>query len=286
METTQLKFETNRKKAMVCPCGKSNRDNKFAPFKNFIDKGYCHSCDQTFFPESDYKFKPYIKPLVKIEPVPITDFSNSLNRYKNNNFALFLEKTFGTIIAEEIIAKYHLGTYGNKTIYWLLDENETVRTGQIISYNSNTGKRYGTPQWVHTKLKKEDQKKCLFGLHLINKNNNTDPIAIVEGQKTACIMSALSPDRIWLSTSGKGNLKLANINALKGRDVTLYPDHDGYDQWKNKAKELGLKYKIAPDCEDWFNEGLIAEGEDIADYFLKNPKFNFRYDLEWNERKN
>ena len=74
------------------------------------------------------------------------------------------------------------------------------------------------------------------------------------------------------------------IDALIGRDITLYPDHDAYDQWKMKADEIGLRYKISKDCERWFNEGKIEQGNDIADYYLKNHKFKF--DLNWTEVQN
>ena len=62
MENEQYKFDNNRRKVESCPCGKSNKDGKFATFKGFDNKGYCHSCDETFFPDKEYKFERYIAP--------------------------------------------------------------------------------------------------------------------------------------------------------------------------------------------------------------------------------
>ena len=44
----KLELDKRRFKVKQCPCGKSNRDGKFVPFKDFEDKGYCHSCGLWF----------------------------------------------------------------------------------------------------------------------------------------------------------------------------------------------------------------------------------------------
>ena len=281
MENEQFKFDNNRRKAESCPCGKSNKDGKFATFKGFDNKGYCHSCDETFFPDKEYKFERYIAtPKAPVNLTSEEHFEKSLSKYENNNFTLFLESTFGSDIAFEVIQRYYIGTYGDRPVFWQIDENNNIRTGKIMDYKLETGKRIktGYKNWVHILVKQESMKTCLFGLHLIN---NDKPIAIVESEKTAIIMSYINPYYNWLATGGIGNLK---IDALIGRDITLYPDHEGYDQWKMKAKKSGLEYKISKDCEIWFEEGKIEQGNDIADYYLINHKFKF--DLNWTEVQN
>lgn len=50
----ELPFTKNPKRYKIapnCPCGKDNRNNKFVPFEGFTDKGYCHSCGESFWPE-------------------------------------------------------------------------------------------------------------------------------------------------------------------------------------------------------------------------------------------
>jgi len=39
--------------AKECPCGKSNKDGKFATFKGEEKYGKCHSCGDVFFPPED-----------------------------------------------------------------------------------------------------------------------------------------------------------------------------------------------------------------------------------------
>jgi|TARA_B110000259_G_scaffold174396_1_gene208657 hypothetical protein len=282
MENKLLKFDNNRRKAKVCPCGKSNKDGKFSPYLDFINKGYCHSCGNTYLPETDYKFEPYTPPAeIEVDLINRRHLEKSLSNYENNNFTLFLENTFGTPRTEDMISKYYIGTYGGKTIFWQIDEYFNIRTGKIMQYNQETGKRNGIPSWAHNKIK-QDYKTCLFGLHLINQNS--DPIAIVESEKTAIIMSYCRSDYNWLATGGISNISNAKLDVLKGRNITLYPDHDAYDQWKIKADKTGLKYKISPDCEGWYKEGKIGFKEDIADYYLKNHKF--KEDLDWTEVQN
>lgn len=58
----QLIFDKNRKRVKQCPCGKSNKDGKFVPFKSYQDKGFCHSCGRTFLPEqSKTEFNQLVK---------------------------------------------------------------------------------------------------------------------------------------------------------------------------------------------------------------------------------
>mgnify|MGYP003679225368 FL=1 len=281
-ENKKLKFDNNRRQNQSCPCGKSNKDGKFANFKGFENKGYCHSCDTTFFPETENTFEPYIAPTeIKVDLINVSHLEKSMTNYENNNFTLFLENTFGSDIAEEMVSRYYLGTYDSKVIYWQIDEAFDIRTGKIIEYNLDTGKRKGRPLWVHNIIK-QDYKTCLFGLHLINENDK--PIAIVESEKTAIIMSYINPSYNWLATGGISNLSKDKLDILRGCDITLYPDNDAYDQWKIKADKIGLRYNISKDCEIWYNDGLIGFKDDIADYYLKNHKFKF--DIEWTEVQN
>lgn len=50
----RLEFVSPRERRQVaprCPCGKDNADGKFVPFRGCDgSKGYCHSCQETFFP--------------------------------------------------------------------------------------------------------------------------------------------------------------------------------------------------------------------------------------------
>ncbi|MBK7097579.1 MAG: hypothetical protein IPH58_03420 [Sphingobacteriales bacterium] len=48
-EYQKLEFDKKRFRIKHCPCGKSNKDGKFIPYKGLDNCGYCHSCGKTFY---------------------------------------------------------------------------------------------------------------------------------------------------------------------------------------------------------------------------------------------
>lgn len=277
----ELKLDKNRRRVSVCPCGKSNKDGKFAPFKNYDNKGYCHACAESFFPDDGtISAAPYKPKDTKFKLVKATKFQDSLDSYDTNNFTSFLTKRFNTNIAKSMIEKYYLGTYGSKIIFWQIDQNFNIRTGKMVDYNRETGKRQGIPSWVHKYLN-QSYKACLFGLHLIEDNDK--PIALVESEKTADIMGFINPYFNWLATGGISNLNKTLLEPIIDREITLFPDQGAYDIWDKKASEIGLNYKISKECEHWHEDGLIEAKDDIADYYLNN--FKLAHDSEYREFK-
>ena len=76
--------------------------------------------------------------------------------------------------------------------------------------------------------------QCLFGENLPHDKVNAN-VVLVETEKTAVICSLLLPEYIWLATGGKSQFN-DRLMVLKGRKVTAFPDIDGYDEWRKKAK--------------------------------------------------
>ena len=101
--------------------------------------------------------------------------------------------------------------------------------------------------WVHTKFKAAHLlplewrlTQCLFGEHLLNDKDKVNAnVALVESEKTAVICSLLLPECIWLATGGKSQFN-DRLMVLKGRKVTAFPDIDGYDEWRKKAKNCPM----------------------------------------------
>ena len=295
MKTTHRKWEANRYRANnQCPCGKSNRDGKFATEKGFVGKpvGKCHSCNQNFWDDNtsisagtsllpatyiqeqyQYEVPQFCKPNFE-------DLKKTFDFDLQSGFARYLVKTFGKEAADKAVEKYFLGVYdphgGSKhprTIYWQLDQYETLRAGKVIAYGED-GKRIKSQyaNWYH-KLEGQDCpiRQCLFGEHLIPDYDL--PVAIVEGEKTAVIMSILQPQWIWISCGGSTALTDNKCHSISKYDVTLFPDAGWYDgteknrvYWKAIADKFD--FEISKDCEIWKQEGLIADGDDIADYFI------------------
>lgn len=101
--------------------------------------------------------------------------------------------------------------------------------------------------WVHTNLKAAHLlppewrlSQCLFGEHLLNDKDKVNAnVALGESEKTAVIFSLLLPECIWLATGGKSQFN-DRLIVLKGRKVTAFPDIDGYDEWRKKAKNYPM----------------------------------------------
>lgn len=206
------------------------------------------------------------------------------DREKDNNFIKFLNTLFSPKEVNTVVQNYLISTcsyWGSSgaTIFWQIDEQERVRTGQIILYDSISGKRKKKPFshifWYHSLLKKNKEivnfnlSQCLFGLHLVNQHPDKALIAIVESPKTACIMSIIFPKYLWLATCGLSNLKPALFHSLRKKILVLYPDLGASDIWKKKAQNLislGYKLQISDFMEK--RKAFVPEGSDIADYFI------------------
>jgi len=201
-------------------------------------------------------------------------FLQSLRETSENNFLSFLEHALNNEALEELRVKYKIGTskkWKGATVFWQIDQNNNVRTGKLMLYNKDTGKK-SKINWVHSVLKLKDYnlKQCLFGLHLLN-SDKTKRIAIVESEKTAIIASIAFPEFIWMATGGLGNLKYDIIKPLANRKVILFPDAGCYDRWNDKVKDLppNVFYSISELVEEKSTAEEKDEGWDIADYILK-----------------
>lgn len=287
MET--LSFEKQRSRVSpLCPCGRSNKDGKFAPFKGFLDKGYCHSCGETFMPQTEEEGPK--KPFSPLPPKPISFLDSilmeaSLQAYERNNFVSFLKSTFGESLTMQAVEAYKIGTSTARTganVFWYVDAENRVRGGKIMLYDPETGRRQNFFSWSHSRLKLEGYnfKPCLFGEHLL-KTYPSKSVGIVESEKTAIIASLVFPELIWLASGGKEGLSHAKLQSLRNRNVFLFPDltkpgdtKNCFDQW---TKEIERNKGIIPgyfQVSDFFekraSEAEKEAGLDLADYILAN----------------
>ncbi len=296
-----LDFDKKRNRVKHCPCGKANKDGKFVPYIGFEDKGYCHSCCEVFLPEQDNKANQHFEKFIPPPPKPVSFIDpkimeSTLKKYEENNFVIFLESIFGKIKAMEAVEAYKIGTSKNwngANIFWQIDGRHRIRSGKIMLYDSNSGKRQSKNSWAHTVLKMEgfNLSQCLFGEHLLG--DQLKPIGIVESEKTAIISSLLLPRFIWLASGGKEGIKLGKFQCLKDRKVYLFPDltklgdkANCFDLWSDEAKKLskeipGTTFLVSDYLERNANFEDKKEGLDIADYLLK---WQLEYKNEQNER--
>jgi hypothetical protein len=123
---------------------------------------------------------------------------------------------------------------------------------------------------------------CLFGEHLLQQRPDAD-LCIVESEKTVIIAAIAYPQYIWLAVGGKSNLTADRLQAAAGRNITIFPDADGYEDqtietksgkpkitlgWQSIAQQLtadGLKI-------DKIDQTVKRQGkghDDIADIILR-----------------
>jgi uncharacterized protein YchJ len=288
----------------TCPsCGEKNKFSRYIDIANSEQLGNhvgrCErsdNCGYHFTPSDYFKANPTLQsnderavyvPAVtpKVEPSFIDKeiFNQSLSGYEKNVFAQFLTSTFGEKIAKNLIEKYKVGTTKTgSTIFYQIDLWDRIKTGKIIKYNqvknlvTHNGidcKRDKTlmPNWVHKALKIDgfNLSQCFFGEHLITDNQT---IAVCEAEKTAIIASVYLPQYTWLSCGGKEGLGTSKMQVLKGKDVILFPDLNGFNKWSDKAKELSLIAKsitVSSILEDTATDQERANGLDLADYLLR-----------------
>lgn len=215
---------------------------------------------------------------------------STFNSYPENNFISFLKSKFEIQEVEKIIKDYKIGTanfWNFGTIFWQIDVNNLVRGGKIIIYNKS-GKRTKFINWFHSikiklnQIEEFNLNQCFFGEHLVP--NSSKIIAIVESEKTACIMSLLFQKYTWLAAGSLNGLNDQKMQVLKNRKIILYPDlgilgprGSPYQLWNHKClhfESLGYDIQISTLLEVKGTDEQRNIGFDIADYFIQNHSYN------------
>lgn len=207
----------------------------------------------------------------------------------NSNFVRFLRKHFSDLQIAEAANNYLLGaTIKKEVIFWQVDIHGKVRTGKIMKYNPQSGRRiktgYGGINWVHHKLKKSNPSfsdfnlsQCYFGEHLLRLYPDK-PVAIVEAEKTAVIASMIYHDYNWLAAGNLNGLNVEKSRVLCNKTVILYPDAGCYNRWLRKADqinhELPLHLTVSAFLEHFATPQQSHHGYDLADYILAQFKFS------------
>lgn len=257
----------------MCYCGQhSNKDGKCSPDKENPEKGYCHSCSKFFDltgEKKEYTPRPSEPPKpTSYHPLKLMEASLGYS----DNFLQFLSGVFGRELRDKVAKAYYVGTskiWKGATIFWQVDEIGRVRYGKVMLYSSKDGKRIKEPfnhfTNVHSILKLKDfnHKQCLFGLHLVP--DNKKPIALVESEKTAVIMSIVDSSYLWLATGGKGQFNYEMLSPIKGKSITAFPDA-GETIWSEVAERLnkvGFDITVSDVLSD------KEKGYDLADAVLE-----------------
>lgn len=275
-------------KKFFCPhCGKKT----FVKYINTLENNYLDdqfgrcdresNCKYHLTPKQNGGVSELWKPIIPKQNSTLQSnlLIQSGRNFKENNFVQFLKNHFTKEEIQTAILKYLLGTskhWNGATVFWQIDSQQRIRTGKVMLFDNETGKRVKEPfnhiHWAHRLMKQDDfiLQQCLFGLHLVDENS-TENIAIVESEKTAVMMSIFLPQFIWIATGSKGNFKKEMLLPLKKHTILAYPDKSEFDDWNKKTLELqkdGFKIK----CSRFIEDKNVPVGTDLVDIYLEIRK--------------
>lgn len=301
--------------------GRCDREANCGYFLNPYTDGYAkmiwqNEHGQTITKRNQFRQKVKPKPKPKTVFVPVEVLEQTLSGYEKNVFIQNLlnriSYPFNIPDIEKVISLYNLGTVKNgyrkgAITFPFIDSQNNIRAIQVKQFdeqNHTTGtdfihsiieKHYSKnektlPEWLQAYSKNEIKVSSLFGEHLLNRYKY-NPVALVEAPKTAvyCTLYFGYPEQhnnfIWLAVYNLSSLNLHKCQALKGRDVYLFPDlsKDGkaFNLWSNKAKDIesklqGTSFYISDLLEKLAPENDKLKGNDIADYLIKQDWRLFR----------
>lgn len=113
---------------------------------------------------SEFSAKPREQCVMQDVPPSFIDteiVQQSQKLYESNPLYTFLVRTIGKEGTNKLFSLYKVGTsrkWNGATVFWQIDTSEKVRSGKIMLYDANTGRRVKEPHahvcWVHSELKK------------------------------------------------------------------------------------------------------------------------------------
>lgn len=216
-----------------------------------------------------------------------------------NHFFSYLVSLFGEQIAGAVFDRYFIGTSKHikgATIFFQVDEQARLRTGKIMGYNPETGKRLkdeaNRTTWVHKVLNIDiNFRQCFFGQHLLEEDKGKT-VCITESEKSAIIASVYFPQFIWMATGGAtGGCKWREnsvYKALQYRTVIFFPDY-GYanrqagktcfQEWGERVGRISEVLKGNFKVSDLLEKSLQDQernDQDLIDVIVKrDDKFNW-----------
>ncbi|MFI2744197.1 DUF6371 domain-containing protein [Zhouia sp. PK063] len=244
--------------------------------------------------------------------IPVEVFNRTRAGYEQNTFIqnLLTRVAFPFEVQdiEKVISLYHLGTIQNgyrkrANTFPFIDVQGNVRAIQVKQFDEqnhtastdylhsiiekhHTRNNKPLPEWLEAYNKNETKVSCLFGEHLLSKYPY-NPVALVEAPKTAIYGTLYfgfpeqPTDLLWLAVYNLSSLNLNKCQALKCRNVYLFPDLNAYEKWKKDSQEIqkhlpNTSFFISDLLERLASPKDKEQGKDIADYLIKQDWRLFR----------
>lgn len=270
-------ISTNRKRyAEFCPCGRDNKDGKYAPVKGIANTGYCHSCGQFFKDKNEAPIK--LNPVAEKIKLPQKFIFNDIikrmtdpDKYYYNNFASWLITNFQDK-ALQALQYFNVGTGDqDETIFFMQDKMNRFVNGRLFEYDRYTGKRLKAIPPLSMFRQKDGYYQCFFGEFQLNKYSTIEVINLVESEKTAIIGYILYPGKLWLSYCGATACTKQKSMVLKGRKVRVWSDLD--QPGRVGAVKATKNLKLAGATAEIIDiNKAITDGTDLADILIQNKR--------------
>lgn len=270
----------------VCPaCGQK----RFVPYVLASDGvtpagaeyGRCdreQSCGYQRYPDGERFVNAEPK---QVQQKEMLRYIGELDGVPTCEFLRWMQSVIGEMDAYVAMQDYKIDSIDNCIIWWQIDRYGVTRTGKVMKYlaDGHRDKSDTFPvTWAHRhrqlkdRFQGEELKQCLFGEHLLTLYPEK-PVALVESEKTAVIMSRVFPDHLWLATGGSQGIKSdERLTPLFGRKVILIPDDGQYYSWLKVANKYGWQ------CSDIAEKSRVFEGCDILDIVI-NEMYNLKTEL-------
>lgn len=258
-----------------------------------------NSCGYVLYPESNENtttrnYRPIYTPKPKAKFLNAEQreiyFKPTLKNYEENHLISYLRGVFDDASITKMIENYYIGTIeqfnGGATVFWQIDRFGNIHRGKVMQYDKNghRAKRSngnGLVNSIHNIYGISDlPQECLFGEHLLSKFPNMF-VGLVESEKTAIIASGVIDDCLFLATGGCSKLTPAMCNALKGRNVVLFPDNGKFEEWSEKGRAMRHIFKTISIVDIMEHEDVLecynlSSGDDIGDIII-SPNFDIRH---------
>ena len=197
---------------------------------------------------------------------------------------------------ERAARRYRLGINRHgAVIFWQIGLQGQVYDGKIMYYKQDCHRDHERKTtWVRAVMKRfygcEADISCghgLFGGHLLGLTDDFAtlkathcqrmPVAVVESEKTAVIMSELYPEYLWLATGGLSELTPQKLFVLRGRKVVIFPDTDpdgnAFGAWFGIVRKaewlMGQKLFVSPLLEQHATKEQKERKIDVADFYFE-----------------
>lgn len=130
--------------------------------------------------------------------------------------------------------------FNGRTTFWYIDANGRICHDKKIYYKEDGHRDKQKPMGREYRVADGYSARCLFGAHLVPENGE---ICCVESEKSALLAALQWPEKCWVATGGKSQLRGVNDRFV------LYPDLDAVEDWTGKGgrmEEWWLSWKLDP----------------------------------------